>query len=90
VLAIVGAPACVPVDLRGMMAGVASAVVIGPRASESVFAERGIVIDTGVAGIHEAGTAVRMDEVALRLRSVLPGPRAAAPLVRALREASAR
>ena len=88
-LAIVGAPASVTSDLRVTMSGVAS-VVIGPRASESVFAERGIVIDTGVAGIHEDGTAVRMDEVALGLRGVLPGPRAAAPLVRALREASAR
>src|SRR5262249_21901885 len=85
-LAIVGAPASVTSDLRVTMSGVAS-VVIGPRASESVFAERGIVIDTGVAGIHEDGTAVRMDEVALGLRGVLPGPRAAAPLVRALREA---
>ena len=88
-LAIVGAPARLTPDLRDTMSGVAS-VVIGPRASESVFAERGIVIDTGVAGIHEDGTAVRMDDVALGLRSVLPGPRAAAPLVRALREASAR
>ena len=88
-VAIVGAPARLTSDLRVTMSGVAS-VVIGPRASESVFAERGIVIDTGVAGIHEEGTAVRMDDVALGLRGVLPGPRAAAPLVRALREASAR
>ena len=88
-LAIVGAPATVAPDLRATMSGVAS-VVIGPRASESVFAERGIVIDTGVAGIHEDGTAVRMDDVPLGLRGVLSGPRAAAPLVRALREASTR
>jgi formylmethanofuran dehydrogenase subunit B len=88
-VAIVGAPASVTPDLQATMSGVAS-VVIGPRASESVFAERGIVIDTGVAGIHEDGTAVRMDDVALGLRGVLSGPRAAAPLVRALREASAR
>jgi formylmethanofuran dehydrogenase subunit B len=88
-LAIVGAVASLTSDLRVTMSSVAS-VVIGPRASESVFADRGIVIDTGVAGIHEDGTAVRMDDVALGLRSVLPGPRAAAPLVRALREASAR
>jgi formylmethanofuran dehydrogenase subunit B len=88
-VAIVGAPASVTPDLQATMSGVAS-VVIGPRASESVFAERGIVIDTGVAGIHEDGTAVRMDDVALGLRGVLSGPRAAAPLVSALREASAR
>jgi formylmethanofuran dehydrogenase subunit B len=88
-LAIVGAPASLARDLRAAMSSVAS-VVIGPRASESVFADRGIVVDTGVAGIHEGGTAVRMDDVALGLRSVLPGPRAAAPLVRALREALAR
>ncbi len=89
-LAILGAPALVPTRLRGLMAGIASSVVIGPRASESVFAERGIVIDTGVAGIHEGGTAMRMDDVPLSLRTVLSGPRAAAPLVRALREATTR
>ena len=45
-------------------------IVIGPRASEAPFAVR-VAIDTGVAGIHEAGTAYRMDEVPLPLRPPL-------------------
>jgi formylmethanofuran dehydrogenase subunit B len=51
-------------------------VAVGPRASEAPFAPR-IAIDTGVAGIHEAGLGYRMDEVPLPLRGVVPGPRSA-------------
>jgi formylmethanofuran dehydrogenase subunit B len=58
-------------------------VVIGPRASEAPFATR-VAIDTGVAGIHEAGTAYRMDEVPLPLRPPLGGPRSAAETLGAL------
>ncbi len=56
--------------------GPTPAVVIGPRASESAGAR--VAIDTGVAGIHDAGTAYRMDDVPLPLSPVLPGPRSAA------------
>jgi formylmethanofuran dehydrogenase subunit B len=52
-------------------------VVIGPRASEAPFAAR-VAIDTGVAGIHEAGTAYRMDEMPLPLHPPLAGRRTAA------------
>ncbi len=58
-------------------------IVIGPRASEAPFAAH-VAIDTGVAGIHEAGTAYRMDEVPLPLRPPLTGPRTAAGMLEAL------
>lgn len=52
------------------------AVVIGPRASAVTGAR--VAIDTGIAGVHEAGTGYRMDEVPLPLAPVLEHPRAAA------------
>ncbi|MGN6393214.1 MAG: hypothetical protein ACTHM9_13355 [Gemmatimonadales bacterium] len=45
-------------------------VIVGPRATEAPFPAR-VAIDTGVAGIHEGGTAYRMDEVPLPLRPPL-------------------
>jgi formylmethanofuran dehydrogenase subunit B len=74
-------------------------VVIGPGASDSVLSagEAGIVIDTGIAGIHDGGMALRMDDVPLPLRPTLAGPPDTADVVRALgallpsrREAAAR
>lgn len=56
-------------------------IVIGPAASDSTCE---VAIDTGVAGIHESGTAFRMDDVPLPLRAPLPGPLVAADVVRAL------
>ncbi|MGH7646806.1 MAG: formylmethanofuran dehydrogenase subunit B [Gemmatimonadaceae bacterium] len=56
-------------------------VVIGPGASATACE---IAIDTGVAGIHESGTAFRMDDVPLPLRAPVPGPRVAAQVVRDL------
>jgi formylmethanofuran dehydrogenase subunit B len=58
-------------------------VAIGPRASEAAFKTR-VAIDTGVAGIHEGGTAYRMDEVPLPLRPPLAGRRSAAETLQAL------
>ena len=86
---VIGSVSRVPSDLASTMAGV-QAVAIGPRASESVFASRGIVIDTGVAGIHEEGTALRMDDVPLPLRAVIDGVRGATATTRAVREAIRR
>jgi len=43
-----------------------------------------VAIDTGVAGIHEGGTAFRMDDLALPLRPALSGPAVATDVVRAL------
>jgi formylmethanofuran dehydrogenase subunit B len=51
-----------------------STTLIGPRASQAPFATE-VAIDTGIAGIHEGGTAYRADEVPLRLRPPLSGQR---------------
>jgi formylmethanofuran dehydrogenase subunit B len=61
----------------------APAVVVGPRASESRLDLR-VAIDTGVAGIHEAGTGYRMDDVPLPLVPPLPGRRGAAETLETL------
>jgi formylmethanofuran dehydrogenase subunit B len=58
-------------------------VVIGPRASETRSPVR-VAVDTGVAGIHEGGTAYRMDDMPLRLRPPLPAERAAVDVLTAL------
>jgi formylmethanofuran dehydrogenase subunit B len=63
-------------------------LVIGPRASESDLQPR-LAIDTGVAGIHEAGIGYRMDEVPLELRPPLSGPRSATDVVNRLADAVA-
>jgi formylmethanofuran dehydrogenase subunit B len=60
-----------------------SVVAVGPRASQASFPTR-VAIDTGVAGIHESGTAYRMDEVPLPLRPPLSGQRSAAETLNAL------
>ena len=78
---IVGSPA-LDGSLSGTLARM-STVAIGPRASQAPFAPR-VTIDTGVAGIHEAGTAYRVDEVPLQLRPPLPGQRSAAEVLAAL------
>lgn len=61
----------------------ASTIAIGPRVSQAQFRTR-VAIDTGIAGIHESGTAYRMDEVPLPLRPPLSGPRTAAETLRSL------
>jgi formylmethanofuran dehydrogenase subunit B len=73
---VVGALRSVPETLQQGLARIPT-VVIGPRASEAPFAAR-VIIDTGVAGIHEPGVGYRMDDVPLPLQGVLPGPRSAA------------
>jgi formylmethanofuran dehydrogenase subunit B len=60
-------------------------VVIGPRASAATF-QPAVAVDTGLAGVHEGGTAFRMDDVPLPLRPSLEAPHAALATVRALRE----
>lgn len=82
---VIGSVARLPSSLVAQLADVPCAV-IGPFASESVLARAQAVIDTGVAGIHEGGTAVRMDEVPLPLRPAIDGLRSAADTIRALRE----
>lgn len=45
-------------------------IAIGPRASEGSAM---VAIDTGIAGIHDGGTALRLDDIPLPLRPPLPG-----------------
>jgi formylmethanofuran dehydrogenase subunit B len=55
-------------------------VVIGPSAS--VHAPDAVAaVDTGTAGIHEAGTAYRMDDVPLPLTALLPHPHQSAAVL---------
>jgi formylmethanofuran dehydrogenase subunit B len=80
---VVGAAALIPPEI---VAGIATLphVIIGPHASGGVLTNGAVVIDTGIAGIHEAGTAIRMDDVPLPLRGWVHGPPAAVEVVRAL------
>ncbi len=84
---IVGSPHKLPDRMQRGLAG-RRVAVIGPRASEAPFPTE-VVIDTGVAGIHEAGIAYRMDEVPLPLPQVLTGPAGTATTLRAVAEALA-
>ena len=82
---VIGSAALLPSDVAEKLAH-ARVAVIGPRASESRLADGVAVIDTGVAGIHEAGMALRMDDVPLPLEQVLSGPPDTITIARALRE----
>jgi formylmethanofuran dehydrogenase subunit B len=64
--------------------------VIGPRATLSPLGPRQMAIDTGLAGVHDAGTALRLDDVPLPVRSLVVGPPATASVVARLRGALAR
>jgi formylmethanofuran dehydrogenase subunit B len=86
---VVGSAALIPAGLTARMAQLPCAVV-GPRASESALAQAEVVIDTGVAGIHEGGTALRMDDIPLPLRRSVSGPLPAAALAASLRDRAVR
>ncbi len=91
---VIGTPATLPVPVVTGLARVRS-IVIGPRASAATF-QPAVAVDAGVAGIHEGGTAFRMDDVPLPLRPSLGegggggggggGARAALVTIRALRD----
>lgn len=85
---VVGAAHRLPAPVAAALTGRRSAVV-GPRASEAPFATE-VAIDTGVAGIHEAGVAYRMDEVPLPVDQLVPGPKAAQQVVRSIAAALAK
>jgi formylmethanofuran dehydrogenase subunit B len=53
----------------------ARSVVIGPRATAATLGAGSIAIDTGIDGIHAAGTGLRADDVPLPLRAVVPSVR---------------
>ena len=78
-----------PGEIAGELAG-SSTVVVGPHASDTPLGGQGIVIDTGMDGIHTAGTALRTDDVPLPLRASLQGPRSTADVLRAVTAAVRR
>ena len=61
--------------------GAVPKAVVGPGASTGPLADASVVIDTARAGVHEAGTAMRLDEVPLPLRAILDGPPTLADLL---------
>jgi formylmethanofuran dehydrogenase subunit B len=79
---VVGSMAGIPTDVAARLTGMTH-IVIGPRASAAGGAS--VAIDTGVAGIHDGGVAVRADDIPVPLRASLPdaAPSAVA-MVRAL------
>jgi formylmethanofuran dehydrogenase subunit B len=85
VVLVLGAIAGAPEHVVSRMTGV-PALVIGPRASESALASAAVAIDSGVAGIHEPGLALRMDDVPLPLRATVDGPPSTKAIAGALRE----
>lgn len=80
---VVGAAALIPSTLLPLMARLPRAL-IGPRASESVLAPGDVAVDTGIAGIHDGGTVLRMDDVPLPLRPTVTGPPSAVDVIAAL------
>ncbi|MEP6572679.1 MAG: hypothetical protein ABJD11_08280, partial [Gemmatimonadota bacterium] len=77
-----GIPETMQVALKGLPAPV-STIILGPRASEASFPFV-VAIDTGIAGIHEGGTAYRMDDIPLPLHPALPGQIGTADMLRTL------
>ncbi len=80
---IVGAPSFPPETVSALRS--IDTVTIGPGATRADFAPR-VAIDTGVAGIHEGGTAYRMDDVPLSLRPPLTGQRSTVQTLASLAE----
>jgi formylmethanofuran dehydrogenase subunit B len=81
---VTGAAGYLPGDTLGPLHRI-PVIAIGPRASEGPLGDAHVVIDTGIAGIHEGGTALRMDDVPLPIAAALPGAPAAAAVLRDLR-----
>jgi formylmethanofuran dehydrogenase subunit B len=77
---IVGSAVSVPPEL---IDGRLPTVVVAPRATEQA-PNAAVSIDTGVVGIHESGTALRMDDVALPLVGTIAGPPSTLDVVAAL------
>jgi formylmethanofuran dehydrogenase subunit B len=76
----------IPAGVASLLTDVPT-VVIGPGASTARLGPRSVAIDTGTAGVHDAGTVLRLDDVPLPARAVVSGPPAAAGVVKAVREA---
>ncbi|HEX5634030.1 MAG TPA: hypothetical protein VFX50_12415 [Gemmatimonadales bacterium] len=83
---VVGCADDLPAAVAALLSAV-PAVVIGAAASSARLGPRGVAIDTGLAGVHDTGTVLRLDDVPLPVRAVVPGPPAAVAVVKAVREA---
>jgi formylmethanofuran dehydrogenase subunit B len=79
---IVGAVRRIPDEVARGLAG-RRVAVIGPRASDAPFATE-VAIDTGVAGIHEAGIGYRLDDVPLPVPQIVAGPISAVAALQAV------
>jgi formylmethanofuran dehydrogenase subunit B len=60
-------------DLRVRLAAL-SVIVLGPDSTDGPLSGCRVAIDTARAGVHEPGTALRLDDVPLPLRALLEGP----------------
>jgi formylmethanofuran dehydrogenase subunit B len=81
---VAGSPSFDPATMASL--STVSTILVGPRASRLEL-KSVVAVDTGVAGIHEEGTAYRMDEVPLRLRPPLQTPHQTPAVLRSLAEA---
>jgi formylmethanofuran dehydrogenase subunit B len=82
VVLLAGSPATVPEPVRAAF-GSTQVIAIGPRTSVASPAFH-IAVDTGIAGIHEEGTAFRMDDVPIPLRLAFDGPPTARDVLQGL------
>jgi formylmethanofuran dehydrogenase subunit B len=82
---VVGNASALPAPLA-VMAGRITTCVIGPHASSSSFSKGAAVVDTGLPGLHAAGTVLRMDDVPLPVRATFRGEIDAEVITRALCE----
>jgi formylmethanofuran dehydrogenase subunit B len=81
---VVGSAQGVPSSIAGWLKTVPT-MVIGPRASASAMASAA-AIDTGIAGVHEEGMALRLDDVPLPVRAVIDGFPSTTSIVQSLCE----
>ncbi len=84
IVLLLGSASSLPAGVRKALAGI-PAIVIGPRATDEAGLRTRVAIDSAIAGIHEGGTAFRMDDVPVPLRPPIAGPPAAAAVLTALR-----
>jgi formylmethanofuran dehydrogenase subunit B len=82
VMLLLGDPAGIAAPIARALAP-ASCIAVGPFASE-LAPTPAVAIDTGIAGIHGGGLALRMDDVPLPLRPSVQGPPDATSVVLAL------
>src|SRR5207237_282947 len=83
---IVGSATSIPAPVQALIATVPHAI-IGPHATDGPLSGAVAAIDTGMPGVHESGTALRMDDIPLPLGAPLNGPTTTADLLARLARA---